>query len=934
MMRKLTILYVFALLLPLMSFSQTVKILFDCTKAETASNADWVIDADLHNIDWESTDVIGTGTASNPQRYPTPAQSTVTSSTPENYWEGALSAWGIDCVKYGYEVETLTPHDSITYGNTTHAQDLMNYKVYVVDEPNIKFTIAERTAIINFVKNGGGLMMISDHNNSDRNNDGWDSPNIWNNMMDTIAPVNPFGITFDLDYFSPASTNVSTNTHDSLTNGPYGAVTQLTFSGATIMHIWPNINSTATGDIWMDGVSQSSHDSIMFAHAHFGAGKVAAISDSSPEDDGTGNPACSLYVQYTTGDGGSDRKLFMNAIIWLAESPTTVVTTDSLRLLTTADTILCSGSSVTMSAAGSTSYSWSPGGATTAGITVQPASSGLYIVAGTTSGTTKYDTVKVTIDAFSTTTPQITAGGPVAFCAPGSVTLTAPAESGYHWSNGSTTQSVSPTQSGTYTVSLTDANGCKATSNSVTVTADAFAQTTPQITAGGPLTFCGNSSVTLTAPSQTSYQWSNGLTTQSITVNQTGSYTASITDANGCQATSNAVSVSADAFSQTEPQISANGPLAFCTGGNVVLSAPAGYTYHWNNNSTQQTVTVTQTGIFSLTVTDANNCSAKSDTAWVSVSANITGVQISPAGALTFCTGNSISLSAPSGYTSYNWSTGSASQSISVSQQGQYYVSVSSGNNCNGVSDTSVVSADAFSTTTPQLSASGPLAFCQGGNVIISGSVPGATYNWSNNTQQTSITVAQTGIYNATITDANNCSAISQSLTVLVNALPQVSLTASADSVCSVGSPIQLNGTPAGGTYTGTAISGSEFEPSVSGVGNFAVNYHYTDNNGCTDSAGKSLTVYICTGIETISENAVSVYPNPSSGGFIFETTQGFAPDAVKVFDGMGRQVMTLTNTGNQNQIKLNLQGYASGVYIAVFTKDNDVVRKKLVKTE
>ena len=127
------------------------KFLFDATKAETAGNADWVVDADT-----------------SPQRFPTPAQSNVTATTTESFWRGALSAWGIALAKLGHSVETLPSGTAITYGGTG-AQDLKNYDVFVVDEPNIRFTSAEKTAILNFVKNGGGLFMISDHTMSDRN---------------------------------------------------------------------------------------------------------------------------------------------------------------------------------------------------------------------------------------------------------------------------------------------------------------------------------------------------------------------------------------------------------------------------------------------------------------------------------------------------------------------------------------------------------------------------------------------------------------------------------------------------------------------------------------------------------------------------------------------------------------------------------------------
>jgi hypothetical protein len=155
------------------------KILFDATKAETAGNADWVIDADAHNLGYSGGPAqLNGGTESNAQRIPTPAQSGITSSTPETYWEGGISSWGIDLVKKGYTVETLPYNGQITYGNSSNVQDLSKYKVFVVCEPNIVFTSSEKTAILNFVHNGGGLFMVSDHNNSDRNNDGRDSPHI------------------------------------------------------------------------------------------------------------------------------------------------------------------------------------------------------------------------------------------------------------------------------------------------------------------------------------------------------------------------------------------------------------------------------------------------------------------------------------------------------------------------------------------------------------------------------------------------------------------------------------------------------------------------------------------------------------------------------------------------------------------------------------
>ena len=177
-----------------------------------AGNADWVIDADSKS-----------GGESNPQRIPTPAQSGITASTSETYWNGGISAWAIDLVKQGYYVETLPRTGGvISYGNPNNDQDLSNYKVFIVTEPNSQFTMAEKDAIINFVKNGGGLYMIADHDNSDRNGDGWDSPAIWNDLVSTNSVVaNPFGITFDVVTFSPFNTEISLVSVSTLSSNPF-----------------------------------------------------------------------------------------------------------------------------------------------------------------------------------------------------------------------------------------------------------------------------------------------------------------------------------------------------------------------------------------------------------------------------------------------------------------------------------------------------------------------------------------------------------------------------------------------------------------------------------------------------------------------------------------------------------------------------------------
>ena len=304
------------------SYSQ-IKILFDATKAESASNADWVIDADQFNLGFNGAVAsVGSGNESNPQQFPTPDQSTVTGTTPETYWKGAISSWGIDCVKQGYQVETLPYNGQITYGVSSNAQDLSRYKVFIVCEPNIVFSAAEKTAILNFVKGGGGLFMVSDHNVSDRNNDGWDSPHIWNDLLtNNTVETNPFGIAFDYANISGVSTNISLMAKDSILNGVMGKVNEAEWFNGTTITLTPTKNASATGKIFTTGTSITGTTNVMFATARYGKGKVVAIGDSSPCDDGTGDTGdTSLYNGYWTDGAGNHRPLLMNATIWLATS--------------------------------------------------------------------------------------------------------------------------------------------------------------------------------------------------------------------------------------------------------------------------------------------------------------------------------------------------------------------------------------------------------------------------------------------------------------------------------------------------------------------------------------------------------------------------------------------------------------------------------------
>lgn len=275
------------------------RVLFDAAHGQTAGNADWVIDED----------------GSTPIRIPTPAQSGITSSTAETYWTGAISSWGIALVKKGYTVETLPSGTSITYGGSG-AQDLSKYDVFVVDEPNIRFTTAEKIALLQFVQNGGGLVMISDHAISDRNNDGWDSQEIWNDFFTNNTLVsNPFGISVDANNLVGVTSNRLSSTTNPVLNGAAGAVSQLSFNNGASLTLNTTANPNVQGLIWKSGSTQNNTN-VWACTSTYGTGRVFMIGDSSPMDDGTGAPGNTLYVGWSTY---SHSQLMLNASYWVAK---------------------------------------------------------------------------------------------------------------------------------------------------------------------------------------------------------------------------------------------------------------------------------------------------------------------------------------------------------------------------------------------------------------------------------------------------------------------------------------------------------------------------------------------------------------------------------------------------------------------------------------
>ncbi|MEE9200912.1 MAG: hypothetical protein V3V45_05655 [Candidatus Brocadiales bacterium] len=266
-------------------------VLFDAGHAQSSGrHADWVIDDDVSR-----------------PKPPDP-------SSPED-WSGGISSWAYALYKTGrYEVESTDR--PLTFGVPENPQDLSRYNVLVLCEPNKDLTAPERASVISFVKGGGGLFLIADHYNSDRNNDGIDSTGIFNRLEPHT------GIHFqekgDVNSWIRGGHYTANFNPDGapILQGPFGAVELIYLHGfGTIRVVKSPANTTVMGHIWLKGAPQTGLNMVV-ATSRLGRGRIAALSDSSPADDGTTNtPGRRLYDNWNKA---GNSRLLLNLTEFLA----------------------------------------------------------------------------------------------------------------------------------------------------------------------------------------------------------------------------------------------------------------------------------------------------------------------------------------------------------------------------------------------------------------------------------------------------------------------------------------------------------------------------------------------------------------------------------------------------------------------------------------
>lgn len=412
----------------------------------------------------------------------------------------------------------------------------------------------------------------------------------------------------------------------------------------------------------------------------------------------------------------------------------------------------------------------------------------------------------------------------------------------YTWSpSGGTNAVASNLGAGTYTVSITDANGCKikdsATIAQPTAVRDSVSKVT-NVLCNGSSTGSATVGVKDGTPPYT-YVWSNSQTTISATNLSAGTYTVTVKDSNGCSS-----KVMVTITQPTAIRDSMGSVTEKCNGGNngsawvMIKGGTAPYSYSWSPLAgTNDTLSNVTAGTYTVTITDLNGCKAINS---VTIS-QPPPIGISTGTTQTFCNVNNGTATANASggnqpYT-YTWSSGTTGTTATGLGAGNYTVTVTDNNNCQ---NTAVVTITQY--PAPVLSVNTTPAACDSSNgtatVIAIGAASPVTYLWSNGSTNSTATALAGGTYTVTVTDAHGCGG-TDTVNVAKTPPPVIKIT-NPGPICKGDSVIL---TASGGNKylwsNGATTSTIKVSPSAT------ASYTVTTTNGCVDSAFTKVIVDI-----------------------------------------------------------------------------------------
>ena len=559
----------------------------------------------------------------------------------------------------------------------------------------------------------------------------------------------------------------------------------------------------------------------------------------------------------------------------------TVLTPPSVQLMN--DTSICSGDSIILTVPfdSNLTYSWQNSSTDT---TFVANSAGLYWLSVSNSCGSAIDSFNL-VSLYPS--PMVNLGNDTSLCAGDTLILNAGNGSTYVWNPSGSGPNYTVLNSGTYAVTVTDTLGCSG-SDSIIVTY----VNPPSVNLGNDTTICSGDSIQLSAGGTSlSYVWSNGDTTGSIWVSSGGSYSVTVTNSTGCTASDTLLVTSVNS-----PIVSLGNDTSICDSSGFLLQVnQPGASYLWSTGSSSGNIQPDTSGIYWVTVTDANGCQT-TDSISITVVPNPT-VNL---GSDTFlCPGDSITLSAGNAGSTYLWNNGDTNQFIIVNTVGTYSVTVTNSTGCTG-SDT----IQLMPGVNPVIGLPDSISFCDGDSALLFAGNPGGSYQWSNGLQSVGQYVHQSGTYWVQVTNANGCF---NSDTTVATVLSNPTVNLGNDTVFCSGDTLYLNA-----SYPGTtALWSTGSTLSILPVWNSAsISVTITTADGCTAQDNINITVDDLINFSlgpdlSVCEGEVIALSVPN--GYSANWSNGSVDDQI-VVGSTGTYSVTVTNGNCQTQDDLFLE--------------------------
>lgn len=484
----------------------------------------------------------------------------------------------------------------------------------------------------------------------------------------------------------------------------------------------------------------------------------------------------------------------------------------------------------------------------------------------------------------------------------------------YSWSNGATTEDLTGVAAGTYTLTVTDANGCAA-NNTVTIVNNAGTLAQTYGNAVDEVCSNGNGSIDIIiqgGQQPYSYSWSNGATTEDLLNLSAGTYTCTITDAGGCSITTPTYTVNNQSGTLAFDNIDIDNEICSNVMGSIQLLYSGGtapYTVNWNTGATTQDIFNLAAGTYSATVSDNNGCSVSTGNLVVlNESGTLSLDNVSTFDELcSNSTGSiNITVSGGSGPLSYLWNTGSTSEDLSNLSAGNYSCTIADTNGCTVYAsgtignDPGILNIDNIIITDENCGQSdGAL------DAIISGASLPATYSWDNGASTEDQTGIPAGTYTLTVIDNNGCT--TNASAIINNNANDLSVDNSqlTNEQCG-GSDGAINITVSGGVapLTFNWNSGQTTED-LSGIAAGTYTCTITDNNGCSIVAGPytinnsagSLSLAITSVTDETCNNGAGAIDITTNGGTAPYTYSWSSGQTTEDISGLSAGTYTLTVT-------------------------------------